>query len=687
MVACILTLQLAIAQNLDSQLPVCNSARCYEVAEKIKSAMNLDVNPCENFYQYSCGNFIGPPDEDYYIPDLNIGLLSGTKTKSKEYFKNLLNGNLTNPSERWPLVQLGEEDYLIHEKLKKLYNTCTTDFRDKYFKVMTKDSVSQAFQRLAPYLHFVTESLSSEPTSLGMLLARLNTLGRGGISSPNPLFRISGSTISGTDRFLIFRRFEFDSCDRVDQFCIEEIKRELEFATNISMPIIQRKTLDELAQEVAKFSVELGKGFRETMEDLGSTQEMTIAELSRNIPVIDWETYFRTLFPPSVSVPEKVFVESPGMVRKLTELLSTSFEGFKSYLNYNLIKYFKMNVLYYASTGNFDRCIDFAIDAMPLAAARFLVLSEFSQADKDAIETNLARIQQSFTLKLAKMNWLNSTKIQIAVNRLHSLKKSVIISDHNPNLLSGKEVAAMYSDFNPTDDHYDNIFIAAKHHLYLRLSLIDKPVDLTSWKGLPRFFDESIISVDYHLSEPSVLRIYSDITELYDHALPSYVNFARLYWDIAKNIIDSYDTPDISWDISKGCRGQCSENSYTQRSKCFADKYAEYLKSHHKEKLSQFSHIWSPDSLPNKWAVSLSYNIWQQNKGQGYNAKLPGLESYTPEQMFFINMANKLCHKAYPWDEGFNSQEEKIVLGIVQDNEEFVQAFKCPNYKDQCEVW
>ena len=37
---------------------LCTSVKCLEDAYEIKRAMDLNVDPCDNFYQFACGRFI-----------------------------------------------------------------------------------------------------------------------------------------------------------------------------------------------------------------------------------------------------------------------------------------------------------------------------------------------------------------------------------------------------------------------------------------------------------------------------------------------------------------------------------------------------------------------------------------------------------------------------------------------------
>lgn len=80
------------------------------------------------------------------------------------------------------------------------------------------------------------------------------------------------------------------------------------------------------------------------------------------------------------------------------------------------------------------------------------------------------------------------------------------------------------------------------------------------------------------------------------------------------------------------------------------------------------------------------------------NFKLPGLDKYTPEQLFFIAYGRLWCNKMRP--EALlnlvrtnpHSPAKWRINGVAQNSPEFSKAFKCKagspmNPAKKCEVW
>ncbi|KAF9299384.1 hypothetical protein BGZ88_008925, partial [Linnemannia elongata] len=80
------------------------------------------------------------------------------------------------------------------------------------------------------------------------------------------------------------------------------------------------------------------------------------------------------------------------------------------------------------------------------------------------------------------------------------------------------------------------------------------------------------------------------------------------------------------------------------------------------------------------------------------NFKLPGLDAYTPEQLFFIAYGRQWCNKMRPaallnqMMADIHSPAKWRINGVAQNSPDFAKAFKCKtgapmNPVKKCEVW
>jgi len=81
----------------------------------------------------------------------------------------------------------------------------------------------------------------------------------------------------------------------------------------------------------------------------------------------------------------------------------------------------------------------------------------------------------------------------------------------------------------------------------------------------------------------------------------------------------------------------------------------------------------------------------------GREARLPGLEQYTPEQIFFISFGNIWCAKSTTESlkqqilNGPHSPDRERVHGPLSNSEDFARLFKCPignmSRAKKCLLW
>lgn len=96
----------------------CSSLSCIHGSASILELLEPKIDPCVNFYEYACGNFV----EEVYTPDEKAALdtFSLMSDKLVEYLLTLFS------------VPRSDTEPKLHQLSKKMFNSCTNS--SKLFK-------------------------------------------------------------------------------------------------------------------------------------------------------------------------------------------------------------------------------------------------------------------------------------------------------------------------------------------------------------------------------------------------------------------------------------------------------------------------------------------------------------------------------------------------------------------------
>lgn len=102
------------ADLIDGVQKYCTTASCVHAAAAVLDKLNAEVDPCDDFYEYACGNFaeeLGVPDEKTTIDTLNF-----ISERVLEYILTLVD-----PVEA---VEVKDNEPKPHILSKKFYRSC-----------------------------------------------------------------------------------------------------------------------------------------------------------------------------------------------------------------------------------------------------------------------------------------------------------------------------------------------------------------------------------------------------------------------------------------------------------------------------------------------------------------------------------------------------------------------------------
>lgn len=179
--------------------------------------------------------------------------------------------------------------------------------------------------------------------------------------------------------------------------------------------------------------------------------------------------------------------------------------------------------------------------------------------------------------------------------------------------------------------------------------------------------------------------------------LPEYVSYGGLGSIIGHELSHAVDAgaqefgPDGAstrwWD-------NATTSNYEKKASCFVNQYSNYTYKDEKGGLEKVNgQTTMEENIADGGGISTSYMAWKQREKVRPNQKLPGLESFSADQLFFVSYARTWCgvvdEKFVAQDQRFDvhSPREARILGTLSNSRGFREAFGCRAREPSCELW
>ncbi len=424
---------------------------------------------------------------------------------------------------------------------------------------------------------------------------------------------------------------------------------------------------------------------------------MTIAELSQLTPSIQWAHYFAVQGAPGVA---KLNVSQPEFMKAVQSELSTEpLEALKAYLRFHLISASAPYLAHNIEQANFDfysktlrgvavepprwkTCVRAVDRNLGEALGQEFVARTFSPHMKAQTQLMTEQIETAMGEEIKNLDWMSpETKIE-ALRKLHAIRNKI-------------GYPAKWRDYTALDVKRDDYFgdvIRSYHFEDAReWNKLGKPVDLNEWGMTPptvnAYFNPQMNDINF---PAGVLQ-----PPLYDPKLDDAPNYGNTGSTIGHELTHAFDDEGRQFDAQGNLRDwwtQADAKGFEDRINCIRDQYAGYVvvdDQHINSKLT------SGEDVADLGGTLLAYIAW---KKQTDGKPLHNMDDFTPDQRYFIGMAQWACENSRPEDLRVRTATDPHspgfarVNGVVSNMVEFQKAFGCKAgqpmvHTPTCKVW
>ncbi|KAF9905558.1 hypothetical protein EC991_001588 [Linnemannia zychae] len=484
----------------------------------------------------------------------------------------------------------------------------------------------------------------------------------------------------------------------------------------------------ETAKDIVGFEIQLA-AIATSFDNLGdltkASTPFTVEQVAAVTPSIDWSLYIQEAIPTNIKNTRPIMIYSPEYFSKLeTVLQTTTAKTLRRYFSWIVIQSLShyladpysqpLDRLFKAKPGiapgnkpaRWKTCVSNVNKNMGQLAGHYFVQATFKGNSRTEVMNIVDNILDSYGENFPTLTWLDEATRDGAIKKLKAITRLVGYSTNNPDVLSPSSLDAYYKDFAvAADDYFGNQLRSSIWSAKNSLSRLPLPVDKTSMPVIPQTVNA------YYSPQTNTINFPAGILQLpfFHVGNPEYINYGSMGVIGGHEIGHAFDNNGRVYDSIGRVANQWWTNATSQafedKAQCFINQYGNFtIKGSDGTDYNLNGQATLGENLADNGGAKMAFHIWQSRVksdpyGRKYkNLKLPGLEKYTPEQLFFISYGRIWCNKMRPESlvhltrTNTHSPSKWRINGVAQNSPEFAKAFNCPtgspmNPPTKCEVW
>lgn len=644
------------------------------------TSMDRAIDPCNDFYQYSCGNWV------------KRNPIPADQSRWDVYAK------LTDDNERylWGLLEQASAPGANH--------TAASQKTGSYFKAcMDERAIENA--GAAPLKKLLDEiSALRSVSEIPAVLGHIHMEASGG----DAMFGFGANQdFANSSRIIAFAAAGGLGFPDRDYYLKDDTKsqetraRYLIHVRNVfqllgdSAAIAKTEAATVMEIETALAKSSLTRVEKRDPHNLFHT--FTRAQLTALTPSFRWAGYLAVIGQPAL---QQFNVTEPAFFKELdAQLKVRSLSEWKTYLRWHIShdkaqylsapfvqEYFEFYSKHLRGIEQlrprWKRCVQYVDRDLGEALGQVFVQKTFGPDVKARAVAMTRAIQKAMEIDIKQLAWMgDDTKTQ-ALLKLHGMVDKIGYPGQ------WRDYSLLKID---PADFAGNVGRAAAFESRRQLTKIGKPVNRGEWQMTPptvnAYYDPQMNDINF---PAGVLQ-----PPLFDSKLDDAPNYGDTGATIGHELTHGFDDEGRQFDAKGNLRDWWTSKDaaeFTKRATCISDQYSQYTVI---DDIKINSKLTLGEDVADLGGTILAYMAWKNSTS---DQQLKPLDELTPDQRFFVGMAQWACGSERPEQKRVNaitnphSPNEYRINGVVSNLPEFATAFACkagqPMVRERvCRVW
>ena len=425
--------------------------------------------------------------------------------------------------------------------------------------------------------------------------------------------------------------------------------------------------------------------------------KMTPAQLKALSPSFDWTRYLAGGDLGSIAT---LNVSEPAFFKKMdSEIRSIKLPEWKAYLRWHAVHarapylpsaFVTEDFNFYRKTRRgvteepprWKRCVRLVDRDLGEALGQEFVRRTFTPETKQKTVDMTQRIERAMENEIKTLDWMTDATKARAIEKLHAIANKVGYPER------WRDYSAVEIKRN---DFYGDVIRSTVFDSRRQLQKIGKPVDRGEWGMTPptvnAYYDPQLNDINF---PAGVLQ-----PPLYDPKMDDAPNYGNTGSTIGHELTHAFDDEGRKFDAKGDLKDWWTAEdakAFEERVNCVRDQYAQYTIV---DEIKINSKLTSGEDVADLGGTLLAYIAW---KDAVSGTDLEKRDGFTPDQRFFIGFAQWACQNQRPENLRANaitnphSPDKYRVNGIVSNLPEFQKAFECKESQPMvrakpCRVW